>query len=75
MTYHELDFIFPFIVLFYGALLTFVLHSETLVGLAEKHFPPQLLTQMQGHRLLALICLVVGGVWSLQNLWVGQNPF
>lgn len=69
MTYQELDFIFPFFVLAYGALLTFVLNSEKLMKIADQKFPQQLLNQMHGHRVLALICLVVGSLWSLQNLW------
>jgi hypothetical protein len=69
MTYKELDFIFPFFVLAYGALMTFVLNSTTLMRLAEERFPPKLVTQMNVHRGLGLLSLVLGAVWSLQNLW------
>ncbi len=69
MTYKELDFYFPFLVLFYGALMTFVLNSPKLMRLAEERFTAELLTQMQMHRTLGLLCLIVGGLWSLQNLW------
>lgn len=69
MTYKELDFIFPFIVLFYGALMTFVLNSPALMKIADQRFTPELRQQMRMHRGLALVSLVVGALWSLQNLW------
>lgn len=70
MTYQQLDFVFPFIVFAYGVLMTLVLNSEFLMKLAEERFPQNLVEQMNGHRVLAVICLFVGGIWSLQNLWV-----
>ena len=70
MTYQELDFIFPFIVFGYGALMTFVLHMPMLMEIAEQRFPQELLAQMKGHRSLAIICLFVGSFWSLQNIWM-----
>ena len=70
MTYQELDALFPFVVLTYGALLTFVLNSPKLMSLAEEKFPTQLVRQMNAHRILAIICLFVGGLWSLQSLWL-----
>src|SRR5687767_9132754 len=69
VTYQELDFIFPFIVLGYGAVMTITMNFEPLVRIAEQRFPPQLLHQMNAHRGLGVICLVVGAVWTLQNLW------
>lgn len=69
MTYKELDFIFPFFVLAYGALMTFVLNSPALMRLAEERFPHRMLQQMQLHRGLGVICLLVGAAWSLQNIW------
>lgn len=75
MTIQKLDFIFPFVVLAYGFLVTFVLSLPALVQIAEQRLPEPLLKQLMGHRFLAMICLVVGGVWSLQNLWLGQNLF
>jgi hypothetical protein len=71
MTYQELDFFFPFFVFLYGALMTFVLNSPALVRLSQERFPSALVTQMENHRYLAVICLVVGSLWSLQNLWIG----
>jgi hypothetical protein len=69
MTHDQLDFIFPFIVFAYGAMMTFVLNNPVLMRLAADKFPPQLHQQMNAHRYLAIVCLVVGSLWSLQNLW------
>jgi hypothetical protein len=69
MTYMELDFIFPFIVFGYGAVMLFVLNNTKLMDLAEKRLPSEVLSQFHGKRLLSAVCFVVGGLWSLQNLW------
>jgi hypothetical protein len=69
MTIEKLDFLFPFIIFVYGAIMTIVLHHPVLVTLAETRFPAPLFQQMRGHRFLALICLFLGAIWSLQNLW------
>lgn len=71
MTIEQLDAFFPFFVFFYGALITFVLHVPALVEISEQRMPPQVHAQLKAHRLLAIVCLVVGGLWSLQNLWLG----
>ena len=69
MTYKELDFLFPFFVLAYGALMTFTLNSPRLMRLAEERFPQTLVQQMNMHRGLGLLSLFLGAAWSLQNLW------
>jgi hypothetical protein len=74
MDLQYLDFIFPFFVLAYGALLTFVLHIPALEKLAETRLPQNFNQQLQAHRVLALVCLVVGAFWSLQNIWSQNNP-
>ena len=66
----RLDFLFPFVVFGYGALMTLVLHSPLLSELAETRLPENLHQQLKAHRGLGLICLIVGGFWSLQNLWL-----
>lgn len=66
----RLDFLFPFVVLGYGAVMTLVLNSPLLSELAETRLPAALHQQLKAHRALGLICLVVGGFWSLQNLWL-----
>lgn len=70
MTPNQLDFIFPFVVFFYGALLTFVLNHSHLMAIAERKMPRPILDQMKAHRALAWFCLVIGFFWSLQNLWL-----
>ena len=65
----DLDFIFPFVVFFYGALVTLVLHIPKLNELSETRFSDSLHRQIMGHRYLALLSLVLGAIWSLQNLW------
>lgn len=66
----KLDLIFPFLVFAYGAILTFVLHHPKLIELAETRLPYEIRQQMRAHRGLGLLCLVLGGLWSLQNLWI-----
>jgi len=50
--------------------MTFVLNTPALVELAETRLPYAVNQQIKGHRGLALICLVAGGLWSLQNIWL-----
>lgn len=69
MTYEQLDFIFPFFVLLYGAMMTFTLNHPKLMQLAEERIPGPMLIQFKAHRWLGLISLVLGGLWSLQNIW------
>ncbi len=70
MTPEKLDLLFPFVVFAYGAILTFVLHHPRMIELAESRLPEQLRQQMKAHRGFGLLCLVLGGFWSLQNLWL-----
>jgi hypothetical protein len=70
MHIQTLDLIFPFFVFAYGALVTFVLNLPVLMDLAERRLPGTLVQQLAAHRILALVCLVAGAVWSLQNLWL-----
>ena len=69
MTPEKLDMIFPFVVLGYGAIMTLVLNSPRLSVLAETRLPAALHQQLKAHRGLGLLCLVLGGFWSLQNIW------
>ena len=63
MTLEKLDYLFPFLVLTYGILMTFVL---------ENRYVPTGAT-LRGHKNLAWTCLFVGALWSLQNLWLGTH--
>ncbi|MCM2281015.1 MAG: hypothetical protein NDI61_04130 [Bdellovibrionaceae bacterium] len=70
MTYKELDTIFPYIVFVYGILVSFVLASGPLMRLARERLPAELVGQLSAHRTLGLVCLWVGALWVLQNLWL-----
>jgi hypothetical protein len=70
MTPQHLDAIFPYICFFYGAAMTVVLSSSRLARIADERLPAPLVTQWRAHKGLALVCLVVGAAWILQNLWV-----
>ena len=65
----ELDFYFPFIVFFYGLVINFVLEIPHFVALAQKRMPSQYAT-FEKHRKIAVLSLYVGGLWSLQNIWL-----
>jgi len=73
MSIQQLDFIFPFVVLAYGATMTVVLNSDFFCKLARKKFPPALFQQLNSHRGIGLVCLVVGSLWSLQNIWLSTS--
>lgn len=75
MNIHTLDLLFPFFVLAYGATITMVLNLRVLVELAERRLPAPLKNQLEAHRWLALFCLVLGGLWSLQNIWFKDAVF
>ena len=66
----KLDFIFPFIVLAYGAVMTFVLNTPLLAELAEERLPHNVVRQIKAHRGLGLFCLIAGSIWSMQNIWL-----
>ena len=66
----ELDSIFPFIVFFYGAFMTLVTSLPSLRQKAENAMNQELVEWFYGHRVLGLICLFVGGLWSLQRLFI-----
>ena len=77
MTIDKIDFYFPFFVLAYGFIMCMVLYSPLVSGglqerLKESGFelPRALYVQIKSHRVLGLICLIVGALWSLQNLWL-----
>ena len=70
MTPEKLDFAFPFIILTYGAVMTFVLNSRFFSDLAERRLPDNIARQIKAHRGLGLFCLIAGSLWSLQNIWL-----
>ena len=64
----KLDYYFPFIVFFCGLVILFVLETPHLIAIAKKEMPKQLV-EFEKHRKIAFLSVVVGGFWSLQNLW------
>lgn len=67
MRHETLDFIFPFIVFFYGIIMVFVLENQALQKLANQRMP-QMGATLRSHKNLAWVCLFIGGFWCLQNL-------
>lgn len=65
----EIDFYFPFFVFFYGLVMIIVLEIPALAALGKKQMPEQY-AQFEKHKKLALLSLFVGGLWSLQNIWL-----
>ncbi|MCB0412188.1 MAG: hypothetical protein KDD22_06650 [Bdellovibrionales bacterium] len=74
MNIQTLDWIFPFVVLGYGAMATLALSLEPYLQRQASRIPESYLRQLKGHRVMAFICLIVGGLWSLQNLWTQPLP-
>jgi len=70
MTFSELDFIFPFVIFGYGFVVTFIMNSPQLLTIAEERMSIELYQQIKARKALGAVCLVVGGIWSLQNLWL-----
>lgn len=68
MTPEKLDFIFPFIVFFYGLLMVLVLENSALVRLGEERLG-HLYYSLARHKSLGWVCFFVGGLWSAQNVW------
>lgn len=62
-----LDYIFPFIVFFYGLLVLIVLEIPIFIN-AQRNMSNYFVDQLKSHKPLAWICFFVGGLWSLQNL-------
>jgi hypothetical protein len=70
MTYKEIDFIFPFVIFGYGLIVTLVLNSPILLALGKGRFSQNLMAQFQSHRMIAFASLIIGALWSLQNIWL-----
>lgn len=66
----ELDLYFPYIVMVYGAIMTWVTHSEKLRKVADQSMSPELVHWFYGHRILGTICLLVGSLWSIQRVFI-----
>jgi hypothetical protein len=66
----ELDLYFPYIVLFYGLVMSVVTHIPGLFEQARETLDPDVLHWFYGHRIMGSVCLFVGGLWSLQRLFI-----
>ncbi len=69
MTVEKLDYLFPFIVFFYGLLLLLVLENPVLVKIGEERLGAAF-QHLSRHKGLAWICFFVGGLWSIQNVYL-----
>lgn len=68
MTPEKIDFIFPFVVFFYGLLVLLVLENPVLVRIGEERMGAAFQNMLR-HRSLAWVCFFVGGLWAAQNVW------
>lgn len=68
MALKQLDYIFPFIVFFYGVVMVIVLEIPYFSKLGMERLTHQytILTQ---HKGIAWLSFFIGGLWSLQNLF------
>lgn len=69
MTPTQLDFFFPFVVFFYGFLAVLVVETPALAKLGEQRLGAAW-QGLQRRRGLAWTSFFLGGLWSLQNLWL-----
>lgn len=72
MTPTALDAIFPYLCFGYGAVMTVTLNVPALARIADENLPENLATQWKAHRVFGAICLAVGALWILQNIWVAH---
>ena len=63
-----LDYLFPFMMFFYGLLVLIVLEAP-FTRKVHENMSNYFVQQLRAHKPLAWICFFVGGLWSLQNLW------
>lgn len=66
----ELDLYFPYVVLAYGAFMTFVTNMPMLKEKAYGNIDPEVLHWFYGHKILGSVCLFVGALWSMQRLFI-----
>ena len=66
----DLDHYFPFIVLFYGFIMTAVTQMPLLKQKLQEEGNHEMLQWFYSHKLLGQVCLFVGALWSLQKLLI-----
>jgi hypothetical protein len=64
----ELDQAVPIVAFIYGVVILLITSNAKLMELAQTHF--QYAEIFRSRRALAFVCLVVGGLWTLQNIWL-----
>lgn len=70
MSLQILDQYFPFIVFFYGFLMIFVNEAKFLQTLGKDAPARHFLSTLCARKGFAYTCFYVGGIWSVQNLWL-----
>lgn len=73
MSLEQLDFIFPFVLLFYGVVVSVCANLPVFERIASQSGLEEQYQALKAKQLFGLVCLGLGGVWSLQNLWL-QTP-
>lgn len=72
VNWHEklflLDQYFPYFLLIYGFFVCLAIETPALQKIAKEN--PKAIFQLEKKRWLAWTCLIFGGLWSLQNLWL-----
>ncbi|MES3038173.1 MAG: hypothetical protein V4736_09725 [Bdellovibrionota bacterium] len=66
----QLDFYFPFFVFFYGIVVILVTETAYFAKIGKDRMVPQF-EKLQQHKPLAWISFFLGGLWSVQNIWLG----
>jgi hypothetical protein len=64
-----LDFYFPFFIFFYGLVMIVVLENPFFRRLGRERMT-QYYEQFELHRKVAIFSLCLGGLWSMQNMWL-----
>lgn len=65
-----LDILVPWLAFAYGIVMVFVFQSPRLMELARTRIPEPFRSRFLAHGALGWVCLVVGGLWILQSLWL-----
>jgi hypothetical protein len=75
----ELDRIFPYFVFAAGAIMVFIIDGPwskyiaiAIKSRGHKTHAKKWKEDLDSKRLLAYVLLFVGGLWTLQNLWLGS---
>lgn len=65
--YNELDFYFPYIVLFYGSIMTLMTNIPLLKQKLARYLDQEVLQWFYSHQTMGVVCLFVGSLWSFQR--------